>query len=156
MASPKIGRLRYLGLEPFVIRQVRHSRGGARGEVADQLVVLLSRPHSAFTIDAIMKTLATFNPRLLTKSDLAESDPPRLAELLTPDPVWPLPGDQVDPDRSDELGDLARANGCSHFLALQTSPPELLALTLSAPQSSARITSLLGAIALRYQAGGRT
>ena len=128
----------------------------SRGEVADQLVVLLSRPHSAFTIDAIMKTLATFNPRLLTKSDLAESDPPRLAELLTPEPVWPLPGDQVDPDRSDELGDLARANGCSHFLALQTSPPELLALTLSAPQSSARITSLLGAIALRYQAGGRT
>lgn len=127
----------------------------SRGEIADQLVVLLARPHFAFTIDAIMKALVAFDPRLLTPSDLAESGLPRLAALLTPDPVWPLPGDQADADRSDELGDLARANCCSHFLALRTDPPELLALTLSAPQSSARITSLLAALALRYQAGDR-
>ena len=42
------------------------------------------------------------------------------------------------------------------ILALRTDPPEVLALTLSAPQTNARISSLLSAIALRYQVGGRT
>ncbi|MFN5995776.1 MAG: hypothetical protein ACK47C_20435 [Paracoccaceae bacterium] len=128
----------------------------SRGEVADQLVALLAQPHSAFTLEAIMTTLAPYNPRLMTRSDLAETDLPRLALLLAPRPAWPLPGDQIDPDRSDELGDIARANGCSHLLALRTDPPEVLALTLSAPQSNTRIGSLLCAIALRYQAGGQT
>jgi hypothetical protein len=126
----------------------------SRGEIADQLVALLARPHPNFTVEAIMSTLAPYNPRLLT-SDLVGNDLPRLAKLLTPQPVWPLPGDQIDPDRSDELGDIARSNGCSHLLALRSDPPEVLALTLSAPQSNSRIGSLLCAIALRHQAGGK-
>jgi hypothetical protein len=128
----------------------------SRGEIADQLVALLSRPHGTFTLEAIMTTLAPFNPRLLTTSDLVENDLPRLAELLAPEPVWPTPRDRIDADRTDELGDIARANACSHLLSLRTDPPEVLALTLSAPQSNARISSLLSAIALRYQVGGWT
>jgi hypothetical protein len=127
----------------------------SRGEVADQLVALLARPHSAFTLEAIMGTLAAHNPRLLTKADLVEHDLPRLAELLVPEPLWPVPGGQIDADGSEQLGDIARANACSHLLALRTDPPEFLALTLSAPQSNARISSLLSAIALRYQVGGQ-
>ncbi len=128
----------------------------SRGEIADQLVALLARPHTTFTVEAIMTTLAPYNPRLLTTSDPVETDLPRLAQLLAPQPVWPLPGDQIDPDRSDELGDITRANACSHLLALRTDPPEVLALTLSALQSNARIGSLLCAIALRHQTGGQT
>jgi hypothetical protein len=128
----------------------------SRGEIADQLVALLSRPHGTFTLEAIMKTLAAHNPRLLTKADLVEHDLPRLAELVGPEPLWPVPGDQIDADGSEQLGDIARANACSHLLALRADPPEFLAFSLSAPQSNARICALLSAIALRYQIGGRT
>jgi hypothetical protein len=107
-------------------------------------------------LEAIMKTLAPYNPSHLTKADLIDHDPRHLVEMLTPQSLWPMPGYQIDADGSEQLGDIARANACSHLLALRTDPPEFLALTLSAPQSSVRICSLLGAIALRYQDRGHT
>ncbi len=128
----------------------------SRGEIADQLAALLSLPHGLFTQDAIMRTLAPHNPRLLQMTDLDQQDATRLAALLQTQPLWPMPVDRIDADGVDLLRDVARKNACSHLLALRLDPTEVLCLTLSAPQSNARISALLGAIALRHQVGGRT